>query len=219
MPPASGGRLCSDQASAPAKGAMRGWREISSRGPLHPGGTAAGRLTSPLRSWAGGRGPIFTARAEPANDAGLKAIGEVAAATRIWLCDRLDFQGQARHGLFYTKHYNEKTIVLLELATLFPLLTNTQYCNLFGFSKKQRRYICHECCHDARIEDSGVSPQDIRTATLVEGTDAIFCHLCQKDYPVRRIACVITSCKSNVISDDKDYPNVCHLCGYEQNDT
>jgi hypothetical protein len=27
-------------------------REISSRGPLHPGGTAAGRLTSPLRSWA-----------------------------------------------------------------------------------------------------------------------------------------------------------------------
>jgi hypothetical protein len=56
---------------------------------------------------------------------------------RIWLRDRLDFQGQTRHGFFYTKHYNERTIVLSELLTLFAVLTNTQYIMLFGFSKKQ----------------------------------------------------------------------------------
>jgi hypothetical protein len=135
--------------------------------------------------------------------------------TRMWL-QATGFQSKTHHQLFYTRHFNERTVVMLELDTLFSILTNSQYLKLFRLSKKQRRYICHHCCHDAELENSGLAPADVRTATLVDGSDAVFCHLCHQTHPVRRVACLDPSCKSNVISADEDFPDLCHLCGEEQ---
>jgi hypothetical protein len=137
---------------------------------------------------------------------------------RVWLRDRLHFQSQHRHNLFYSDHFNERTSVLIELATLFTVLTNKQYQILFGFSKKVRRYICHYCCYDASIGERDVSPVEVRTATLIKGKHAVFCHLCEKEYPVRRDHCLNHPCKSNVISDHDDWAGHCHMCGEDQKD-
>jgi hypothetical protein len=135
---------------------------------------------------------------------------------RIWLSDRFNFEFAKRYGIFYTRHYNETTIILLEISVLFSVLTNTQYQHVFGFSKKRRRYICHSCCAEAELENTGASPEDIKTATLVSGKDAVFCHLCQKEYAAQRVDCVQSGCQGNVISIEEDYFGLCHTCGEAQ---
>jgi hypothetical protein len=66
---------------------------------------------------------------------------------RVWLRDMLNFQCETRHNIFYTKNYNEMTVALLEAGFVFDYLTNKQFLQLFGFSKRTRRYLCH-ACHD-----------------------------------------------------------------------
>lgn len=134
---------------------------------------------------------------------------------RIWFRDVLVFERQTRHNVFFTDKFNARTAVLSKLATLFELLSNNQYLTLFGFSKKVRRYICHDCCYDASIEETEVAPQEVRTATL-KGRDVVYCHLCEKEYPVRRYRCRSDPCKSNVISADEEWADHCHLCGEDQ---
>jgi hypothetical protein len=136
---------------------------------------------------------------------------------RNWLADRFDFECAKRYGIFYTRHYNETTIILLEVSVLLSILTNTQYQHVLGFSKKQRRYICHFCCAEAELENAGVSPEDIKTATLASGKDAVFCHLCQKEYAAQRVDCVQSGCSGNVISIEEDWLGLCHTCGEAQN--
>jgi hypothetical protein len=101
---------------------------------------------------------------------------------------------------------------------LFTILTGKQYKVLFGFPKTTRRYICHSCCHDAWIEDNGLYGTDVRTATLIEVKHAVFCHVCEKEYPVQRHHCRNDPCKSTVISDDENWADHCHLCGEDQKD-
>jgi hypothetical protein len=57
-----------------------------------------------------------------------------------------------------------------------------------------------------------------RTATLVKGKQAVFYHHCEKEYPIRPHRCLNDHCKSNVISDDKEWADHCHLCGENQKD-
>lgn len=132
---------------------------------------------------------------------------------RSWLVDRLDFQSRARHNFFYDHHHNERTIVMIELGDVFGILTDSQYKKLFGFSKKTRRYICHACQYDAEFGNTGMAPESVRTATLVDGVDELTCHLCQRNFPIERVECTNKPCKSNVLSLDPDFPGVCHLCG------
>lgn len=145
---------------------------------------------------------------------------------RSWFRDRLTFQSKSRHHFLnsmlepYFDDY-EKTPILCELVTLFTVLTNKQYKVLFGFPKTVRRYICRACCYDAMRAKYGPSPKfitEVRTATLMKAKQAVFCHLCEKEYPIRRHHCLNNPCKSNVISDDKEWADHCHLCGEDQKD-
>jgi hypothetical protein len=57
-----------------------------------------------------------------------------------------------------------------------------------------------------------------KTATLVIGKDAVFCHICEMQFPVRRNRCLNIRCNSNVISSDENYVDRCHLCAKDQKD-
>jgi hypothetical protein len=79
--------------------------------------------------------------------------------------------------------------------------------------------MCHACCDDAYIEDNGLSPKDIGTATLTVKGDAVFCHVCQGEFEVTRAPCPQPDCRSNVISKDADYEGRCHVCGERADDS
>jgi hypothetical protein len=143
---------------------------------------------------------------------------------RVWLRDRANFRNKTRHTFLHSAlnpyYFNENMEILCELSVLFTVLNNKQYKSLFGFSKTARRYICHACCYDAMGEKYGPSKfiTVARTATLIKGKQALFCHLCEKEYPIRHYQCLNDRCKSNVISDDHDWAGHCHMCGWDQKD-
>ena len=128
---------------------------------------------------------------------------------RVWLRDRLKYENHNRNSIF---GIDAKRKVLSELPILFDILTNKHYLVLFGFPKKTRRYVCHDCSTRMTFPEVG------GTATLIIGKDAVFCHVCEKEYPVRRSRCLNIPCKSNVISSDEHYADHCHLCRKDQKD-
>ncbi|WP_376958029.1 hypothetical protein ABNQ39_13330 [Azospirillum sp. A26] len=128
---------------------------------------------------------------------------------RKWLPDRLSHQSRTRWSSFYDRRWNERSTVMTELPKVFEALTNHQYKKLFGFSKKTRRYACISCISDAgEMSERG----DIHTATLVEGVNKVYCHLCESEYEVRRMQCKNPECKSDVIGDDTENVDTCLLC-------
>jgi hypothetical protein len=68
------------------------------------------------------------------------------------------------------------------------------------------------------LESTSAYPEGIKTATLVSGKDAVFCHLCQKEYAAERVDCVQSGCQGNVISIEEDYFGRCHTCGRSHSD-
>lgn len=134
-----------------------------------------------------------------------------------YISDRLE--NLTRHTntyiMFYNKRTTELSLLLAEIAHLYKILSKTQFKSLFGFSKQTRRYMCHTCCDEAYIHDNGLSPEEIATATLNADGNAVFCHVCQKEFDVYRSPCSAPNCKSNVISNVQKYLNHCHVCDAE----
>lgn len=120
-----------------------------------------------------------------------------------------------KYSMFYNKRTNELSLLLNEIAQLYKVVSKTQFETLFGFSKQTRRYMCHSCCDEAYIYDNGLSSREIGTATLNADGSAVFCHVCGKEFKVYRTPCSQPNCKSDVISDDPEYKNRCHVCDSE----
>jgi hypothetical protein len=133
-----------------------------------------------------------------------------------YINDRLHNLSTTRYNLFYYKRTTELSLLFIEMAMLYKVVNKTQFKPLFGFSKQARRYMCHTCCAEAYIDDNGLSPQDIGTATLTADGNAVFCHVCRKEFDVYRSPCSgWPNCKSDVISNNQEYLNHCHVCDAE----
>jgi hypothetical protein len=132
-----------------------------------------------------------------------------------YINDRLHNISSNLYNLFYSKRTTELSLLFYEIALLYKVVNKTQFKSLFGFSKQTRRYISHACCDEAYIYDNGISPHDIGTATLNADGSAVFCHVCRKEFDVYRRPCSSPNCKSDVISNNPEYLNRCHVCDAE----
>jgi hypothetical protein len=120
-----------------------------------------------------------------------------------------------KYNMFYNKRTNELSSLLNEIAKLYKVVSKAQFKTLFGFSKQTRRYMCHSCCDEAYIYDNGLSAHEIGTATLNADGSAVFCHVCRKEFDIYRSPCSEPNCKGNVISNNPEYLNRCHVCDSE----
>jgi hypothetical protein len=120
-----------------------------------------------------------------------------------------------KYSMFYNKRTNELSLLLTEMAQPYKVASKAQFKTLFGFSKQTHRYMCHSCCYEAHIYDNGLSAHEIGTATLNADGSAVFCHVCRKEFDIYRSPCSEPNCKSNVISNNPEHLNHCHVCGAE----
>jgi hypothetical protein len=132
-----------------------------------------------------------------------------------YIIDRFDNISRTKYSLYYNKRVTEISLLFIEMAKLYRIVNKTQFKSLFGFSKQTRRYMCHTCCAEAYLADNGLSPREIGTATLNAEGNTVFCHVCRKEFDVYRSTCSGPNCKSNVISNNPEYLNHCHVCDAE----
>jgi hypothetical protein len=131
---------------------------------------------------------------------------------RAWLQDRVSFES---HWLIQDSSYvSEHMLVMQELPEVYAKLTPAQFKNLFGHSKRERRYLCHDCVYNATTKAGAPDLYECKTAFLDNLGNHVHCMMCGKDYKVIRKNCTQHGCKGTVIGDNgDDYVGVCHTCG------
>ena len=91
-----------------------------------------------------------------------------------------------------------------EMAMMIKLLGQKKLIELFGFDKKQRRYICPSC-YWALERD--YDPDYLLTAQLAPNkpdSTNVYCFVCGENRTVIRKDCQEDSCKGNVINTEDD---------------
>ena len=132
---------------------------------------------------------------------------------RAWLQDRLFFEAHLTI-LLDDKYVSEPMLVMDELPEVYEKLSPAQFKTLFGHSKRERRYLCHECIYNATTKAGSPDRDRCKTAFLDKAGTFVHCIMCGKDYKVSRSKCVEPSCKGTVIAgNDDDYVGQCHTCG------
>jgi hypothetical protein len=105
-------------------------------------------------------------------------------------------------------------LVMQEWPEVYAKLTPTQFKNLFGHSKRERRYLCHHCIYAATTKAGAPNLDECKTAFFDKAANYVHCKMCGKDYKVIRQNCKEHGCKGTVVGDnDDDYAGLCHTCG------
>lgn len=98
-----------------------------------------------------------------------------------------------------------------EFLAIINLLTNTELKRHFGFSKRQRRYLCPHCFDECRDYALWVTTAQLKPNTRTSTT--VYCLLCGQHTNVIRKQCNQNVCKGNVLLA---FNNTCLTCYIEQ---
>lgn len=132
-------------------------------------------------------------------------VSEHLIESQSWIAARREFVVRDSRSIIDAE-YNEYRVVR-EFMSLVDLLTESQLKRFFGFSKRQRSYICPVCCH---------SNSDLtlacRTAILRPKTPKstkLYCFICNTESKVERRDCKQGDCEGNVYDPEWDQCLTC----------
>ena len=138
---------------------------------------------------------------------------------RAWLRDRVLFASKTRVSFFHDgKYASAHSEVMHELPYTLAILTSAEFKQLFGCSKKTRRYLCHACIDRARTRydefDFLRDTDACKTAFLDATGSHISCIMCGASFKVAKVRCNSAGCNGNLAGDNGDeHIGKCHSCG------
>jgi hypothetical protein len=137
---------------------------------------------------------------------------------RAWLSDRVLFASETRTSFFHDfKYTSPHMVVMHEIPFTISVLTNSEFKQLFGRSKKTRRYFCHACIDNASTRYADLDLDACKTAFLEKSASHVSCAMCGETFKVTSVKCHAAGCKGNIIGDNADeYVGKCHSCGEYQ---
>lgn len=136
-----------------------------------------------------------------------------------WLNNMLLSSDGSARSFFHDGRYSSPEYeILWQMEDVEKYAIDGRFTKLFGFRRNKRRYVCLRCRYNATLKFG--TPDDtgrrIETAVLNDAGDHLHCTLCRNDYPVSRIKCVHHGCRSNVLSHDPEFLEICHRCCMDQ---
>jgi hypothetical protein len=100
---------------------------------------------------------------------------------RLWL-DFLECASQTRISFFYDGRYSSaEEAVMGQLSFTVQALTNSEFQQLFGHSKRTRRYLCHSCIYKAETKFSAPELDACKTGFLEKDGLGLSCVMCGRD--------------------------------------
>ncbi len=102
--------------------------------------------------------------------------------------------------------------VLFEIDSAIRQLTPGEAKRFFGFDKKRRAYLCPHCYYEANRDWQDDWPLLAQFKTKTPGATALYCFVCEQTTEVERTACLLDTCKGDVIDE-----GVCLTCTRNQN--
>lgn len=136
-----------------------------------------------------------------------------------WLHNMLRSSDQSAQSFFHDGRYSSAEFdILAQMEDVEKYAIDGRFTKLFGFRRNKRRYVCHHCRYNATLKFG--APDDggrrIETAVLNDAGKQLHCTLCRKDFPVVRKDCIRPECRSNVLSNDPEFLEICHCCCMDQ---
>lgn len=97
-----------------------------------------------------------------------------------------------------------------EMVQMIELLHPGKLKSLFGFNKKQRKYVCPHCSWEFGRHDYTEYPRTAQLKPNSPDSTNVYCFVCDKNTPVTREKCTSENCKGNVINTVDDI--MCLTC-------
>lgn len=125
-------------------------------------------------------------------------FAEWAIGPHRWTQERRRLIEESPNSIAYASFSDHSTyLVARELLNTVEILQPADVERLFGFDKKQRRYICPGCATECA--DDGIEPNLAFLKPNDPTSTNVHCYICDHDYAVFRQDCSDPSCKGNVI--------------------
>lgn len=102
--------------------------------------------------------------------------------------------------------------VCLEMEQMIKLVDRKLLQDLFGFNKKQRRYICPHCYWSLNRDSDPPYPRTAQLTPNNSQSSNLYCFVCGKNISVARKKCTVEDCNGNVINAEKNGKNECLTC-------
>jgi len=92
-----------------------------------------------------------------------------------------------------------------EMVAVLDLVSTADAKRLFGFNKRQRKYICPNCTREHQVLHSEENPMTAQLSPNTPNSTNLLCFVCGENISVIRKRCKNIDCKGNVIHADDDF--------------